>query len=121
LVCSYIKMYFWIPDFSEGSRTLSVARNKGHVLKVFAKRQVSRRTPGPQRKELMEISSIMQMQFLLYGTPCRLAVAREGGTRYKLPGPEGTRAGMLRVFLYFSVVSFVLQISPFRSSPRHCS
>ena len=60
---------------------MSVARNKDHVLKVFAER-----TPGPQRKELMEISSTMQMQVLLHVTPRRLA-DETGGTRFKLLGP----------------------------------
>jgi hypothetical protein len=106
LGCWDIKFYFWIPGFSDGSRTTSVARNKARVLKVFAKSQVLRRTPGPQRKELMEFSNTMQMQVLLYVMPGRLA-DETGGTRYKLPEPEGARAGMLRMFLYFSVVSFV--------------
>jgi hypothetical protein len=85
---------------------LSVARDKDHMLKVFAKSPVFRRTPGPQRKGLTEISSTMQMQVLfvmpgpladmeisstmqmqvLYVTPGRLA-NETGGTRYKLPGP----------------------------------
>ena len=64
---------------------MSVACNKDHVLKVFAKSQVLR-TPGPQRKELTEIRSTMQMQVLLHVTPGRLA-DEMGGTRYKLPGP----------------------------------
>jgi hypothetical protein len=72
------------------------------MLKVFAKSQVLRRTPGPQGKELMEISSTMQMQVVLYVTPGRLADEMGGGTRYKLPGP-GARRGPGRYVAYVSV------------------
>jgi hypothetical protein len=55
-------------------------------LKVFAKSQVLR-TPGPQRKELTEIRSTMQMQVLLHVTPGRLADETGGpGTSYRGPG-----------------------------------
>jgi hypothetical protein len=42
----------------------------------------------PQRKELMEMSSTLQMGVLLYVTSWRLVV-ETGGTRYKLPEPGG--------------------------------
>ena len=60
------------------------------MLKVFAKCRVLWRTPGPQGKELMEISSTMQMQVVLYVTPGRLA-DETVGNQYKLPEPGAGR------------------------------
>jgi hypothetical protein len=90
-------MYFWISDFYNGSHTSTVARNKDHVLKVFAKSQVLRNAwASEKRADGNQQYRANASRTLCYaGAPGR----RDGGNPVQINGIRGRYVAYVLVFL----------------------